>query len=230
MKRVQWVFRARAVPAERRALAEEVERMCTDLDDSARRIKLTATLEAPPRWNVLPFSRAPLALVSLDTPDTEALEASARAAGADALELALREVFEVETSEPVALPLPPRVGEWTPGCELLTLFRRKPGLSDALLIERWHGGHTPLSLEIHPLWGYIRNVVKTRAPSDATALDGIVEEFFREPRDLLNPAVFFAGPLRMVPNMVRVALDIQRFIDLKTIETYWVSERWLRLT
>lgn len=229
MERVQWVFRARSPEVDRRALVDAVERSCSRLDDSARRIKLTATLEAPPRWAVIPFSKEPVVLVSLDATEAQALETSAAAVGMDALDLAAREVFEVETSEPVPLPVAPTLGEWAPGCELLTLFRRKPGLDDATLIERWHGGHTPLSLEIHPLWGYIRNVVKRRMPSDATPLDGIVEEYFRAPRDLLNPSVFFAGPIRMVPNMIRVALDIQKFIDMKTIETYWVSERWLRL-
>ena len=139
------------------------------------------------------------------------------------------ESFTVTTATPVALPVTPELGAVTPGAELLTLFRRKKGLDDDTLIRRWHGKHTPMSLEIHPLWGYIRNVVTTRWPDSATPLDGIVEEYFEVPGNLLNPVVFFNGPVRMIPNMVRVAWDIFGFIDMRTIETYWVSERWLRL-
>ena len=32
-------------------------------------------------------------------------------------------------------------------------------LTQATFMKRWHEGHTPLSLELHPLWNYNRNVV-----------------------------------------------------------------------
>lgn len=229
-ERVQWVFRARSKNVDRQRLVAEVERACAPIDARLMpRLKLTATIEKPPRWNVIPFSSRPMALVSIGTPDRVALAEAARAARLTELETAAFESFEVTTSVPVPVPVDAKIGEPTPGVELLTLFRRRPGLDDKTFIQRWHGVHTPLSLEIHPLWGYIRNVVDARWPSDATPLDGIVEEYFERPQDLLNPVSFFNGPLMMVPNMARVALDIRRFIDLATIETYWVTERWLRV-
>ena len=227
-KRVQWVFRPRTDDFGREDIANEVLTAIRDIDAvAAPRLKLT-TAEAPPRWSVIPFSARPLVLVSVDTPDRHRLHAAALDAGLDRLDLATFERYDVRTSIPVELPDRPQVGELTPCVELLTLFRRKPGLDDEAFIRRWHGGHTPMSIEIHPLRGYIRNVMEARWPDEATPLDGIVEEYFEEPRDLLNPSVFFGGALRMLPNMVRVAWDVRGFIDLATIETYWAAERWIR--
>jgi hypothetical protein len=39
---------------------------------------------------------------------------------------------------------------------------------------------------------------------------------------------FFGGPLKMVPNMLRVANDIQGFLDMKKTETYYATEYHLR--
>ena len=228
-QRIQWVFRPRAAAFSRRQLVDAVAAACKMLGpDLAPRLKLTATLEGPPRWSVIPFSQRPLALVTIETPNAGALAATVSSAGLDRLEIASLDRYHVQTAEPVPVTLPAHTDGTTSGVELLTLFRRKPGLDDATFIERWHGGHTPLSLEIHPLRGYIRNVVQARRPETAVPLDGIVEEHFACRRDLLNPTVFFGGALLMIPNMIRVAADIRRFIDLRTLETYWVAERWLR--
>jgi len=114
--------------------------------------------------------------------------------------------------------------EMTPGVCLLTLFRRKHGISHADFIHRWHKSHTPLSLQIHPLWHYNRNVVLEPATTGSELWEGIVEEHFRKRADLLNPARFFGNPITMVPNMIRVYKDTNSFLDYKTIETYLVRE------
>ena len=229
VQRVQWVFRPHDPQADRSKLVQSVEAASLAVPASiAPRLKLTAAVEPPPKWAVIPFSARPVVVVSVDTPDRGRLQAAVVEAGVHALSGITFESYAVTTSEPVAPPGEAKAGATTPGVELLTLFRRKPGLADAAFIERWHGVHTPLSLEIHPLRGYIRNVVEARWPNDATPLDAIVEEHFAQRRDLLNPSVFFGGLLAMLPNMVRVAADIRRFIDLSTIETYWVTERWIR--
>jgi hypothetical protein len=44
----------------------------------------------------------------------------------------------------------------------------------------------------------------------------------------LNPTRFFGGTLKMVPNMLRVAKDIQGFLDMKKTETYYATEYHLR--
>lgn len=185
-------------------------------------LKLTFTEAPPPRLSVIPFSRRPVALVSVWAPDGGGQGEWARAAALEGAEVT---VYHVEESTPVAYARTWPDGERTPAAVLLTVFRRKRGLSDEELIRRWHGRHTPLSLEIHPLFGYVRNVVTS---SSGAPLDAIVEEHFRAREDLLHPHRMFGGPLRMLPNMVRVGRDIAGFIDRSSLETYLTAERWIR--
>jgi hypothetical protein len=76
-----------------------------------------------------------------------------------------------------------------------------PGGSMLTLLRRWHEGHSPLALEIHPLWNQVRNVVRAPVLPGSPPVCGIVEEQFRTREDLL---------------------------DLAALENYLVTERWLR--
>jgi hypothetical protein len=134
----------------------------------------------------------------------------------------------VEEAYPVPYDKAWSDGEPTPSPILLTMLRKKPGISPSDFIERWHEGHTPLSLVVHPLWYYQRNVVCRPVTEGADPSDGIVLEACRTRSDLLNPARFFGGALKMVPNMVRVANDIKGFLDMKKTETFYATEYHLR--
>ena len=112
----------------------------------------------------------------------------------------------------------------TPGVCLLTLFHKKPGLDRDLFMSRWHDGHTPLSLRLHPLWNYSRNVVEEVITEGSHRYDGIVEEQFRKVSDLLNPFRFFGPPFRVPGHMIEVYRDTRSFIDMKRIETYLATE------
>ena len=50
-------------------------------------------------------------------------------------------------------------GEQSPGLSITTFFDKKEGVDDDDFYRIWHGEHTPLSFEIHPLWLYVRNQV-----------------------------------------------------------------------
>ncbi len=188
-------------------------------------LKLTLTVESPPRLSVIPFARRPVALVSVESADASVTAELTALCRRDGFRLGGYRVVE---STPVAYGRLWPDGEETPGVVLLTLFNRRAGLSDEVFIERWHGSHTPLSLRIHPLWNYVRNRVEEPVVDDSPAFDAIVEEHFREPSDLMNPLRFFGGPVHMWPNMVRVLWDVRRFIDMGTMETYLVREHHLR--
>jgi hypothetical protein len=108
------------------------------------------------------------------------------------------------------------------------MLHKKPGVDWDDYIQRWHNGHTPLSLEVHPLWYYQRNVVVKPITEGAEPSDGIVLEACKTRGDLLNPARFFGGALKMVPNMLRVAKDINGFLDMKKTETFYTTEYHLR--
>jgi hypothetical protein len=85
-------------------------------------------------------------------------------------------------------------------------------------------GHTPLSLRLHPLWNYNRNVVSNTLSGQSLWYDGIVEEQFKKPSDLLNPFIFFGPPLKVPLHMYQVWMDTRSFIDMKKIETYLTVE------
>ncbi|MBI5501439.1 MAG: EthD domain-containing protein [Deltaproteobacteria bacterium] len=195
---------------------------------SPARLKLTFTADTPPRLSVIPFRRTPLALISVWTDDDGDGAAAAWADAARAAGLGAVTGYRVDESYPRAY-----ARDWpdqarTPGAGLLTLLSRKKGLGDAEFFRRWFDGHSPLSLRIHPLWCYVRNVVHSPVVPGSPALDGIVEEHFRPAQDLTNPFRFFGGLPWMPLNMLRVALDIQGFLDLRTLASWYVAEYWLK--
>ena len=191
-------------------------------------LKLTFTPCAPPRLTVIPFRRGALALVSAVPRDGDTdPEEWARTIGGTLGPVRI-DGYRVVESTPLAYARGWPDGARTPGVGLLTLFNRRPGQPDEQFFRAWHGGHTPLSLRIHPMWNYVRNVVTEPATAGTPRLDAIVEEHFRSRDDLLNPVRFFGGPLAMVPNMARVALDIRNFIDLSSMETWFVDELHVR--
>ena len=188
------------------------------------RLKLTLTEEAPPKLALFGFKKQPLASFCIwdDAGDAERFTEALRDADPSV------SGYEVEESTPVPYARSWEDGEPTPSPILLTLLHKKPGLSFDEYIRRWHGGHTPLSLEVHPLWYYVRNVVRSAVTTGADPCDGIVEEACPTRADLLNPTHFFGGALRMVPNMLRVAKDIKGFLDLSKVEVFYATEYHLR--
>ncbi len=208
-------FRERALAAGARLLAH-----------APARLKLTFTAEEPPRISVMPFRRDRLALVSIW--DEGASEAAAARWNARLLAEGAAAGYRVDESIPRAYSRDWPDGCDTPGGSMLTVLHRRAGLADADFLRRWHDGHSPLALRIHPLWNYVRNVVAAPVLSGSPTVCGIVEEQVRTRSELLDPVKFFGGGLRMVPNMLRVYLDVRGFLDVPALENYLVTERWLR--
>ena len=119
----------------------------------------------------------------------------------------------MEEAIPVAYEKNWQDGEKSPGVCLLTLFQKKKRITHETFLHRWHNSHTPLSLKIHPLWNYNRNVVTEKLHDSCFDWHGIVEEHFRTSSDLLNPVKFFGHPLIMGYNMMRVYFDTNSFLD-----------------
>ena len=113
-------------------------------------------------------------------------------------------------------------GTRSPGVTLWTAFPKPERLSDEAFFERWHGHHTPLSFEIHPLWEYTRNAVARVLSAGAPPYRAIVEERFRTLEDLTDPNRFFGAP----ENIQRVLTDIATFTDFESINTAPMSE-WI---
>jgi EthD domain len=113
-------------------------------------------------------------------------------------------------------------GTRSPGVTLWTAFPKPDRVSDEQFYARWHGSHTPLSFEIHPLWEYTRNAVARVLTAGAPPYRAIVEERFRTLEDLVDPMKFFGS----ADNIQRVLADIATFSDLESMNTAPMSE-WI---
>ncbi len=186
------------------------------------KLQLTVTDAPPPKLSLFPFKREPIAIFNVyaddPAPFTDALSGEAKSVSG----------YAVDEAYPVAYDKAWGDGEPTPSPILLTMLQKKAGVSEDEYIDRWHYGHTPLSLEVHPLWYYQRNVIVDAITEGAAHSDGIVLEACPTRGDLLNPTRFFGGTLKMVPNMLRVANDINGFLDMKKTETFYATEYHLR--
>ena len=185
-------------------------------------VKLTVTEKSPPSLTVIPYKKSKIAVISTYGgptmgPEHKLLDMQGFAG-----------LYKVTEALPVSYDKTWKDGEITPGVCLLTLFRKKQNLEYEKFIDRWHNGHTPLSLKIHPLWHYNRNVVDLTLSEEAEKFDGIVEEHCRTSSELFNPFKFFGHPLIVVPRMLKVYNDINSFIDYSSIESYLVSEYFLK--
>ncbi len=110
-------------------------------------LKVCLTLKKPPRISIIPFKKKKIAVLSVQRemgPGMGLITDSEGYIGA----------YKVEEAIPVSYSKTWKDGEPTPGECLLTLFHRKPNIDRETFIRRWHDGHTPLSLKLHPLWNY----------------------------------------------------------------------------
>jgi hypothetical protein len=184
-------------------------------------VSLTLTEATPPSLSVIPFKRKKIAVLSISGKKEGMIELTTLPKG-------FAGVYRVTEALPVSYTKDWADGQPTPGACLLTLFRKKKRIDDHTFLDRWHNSHTPLSLKIHPLWHYNRNVVDERSASTREPWDGIVEEHVIERRQLTNPFIFFGNPVTMWRNMIRVYTDTSSFLDYRTIETYLVREYWIQ--
>jgi hypothetical protein len=185
-------------------------------------LKAVFTAGPPPRLSVIPFKKGRIAAISVRHDGNSPASIVKQMPGFDG-------AYRVTEALPVAYKKTWADGRMTPGICLLTLFNRKKGLDRETFIDRWHNSHTPLSLRIHPLWNYTRNVVDSEVTPGSALWEGIVEEQFREDADLLNIFRFFGPPHVVVQRMISVYRDTNAFLDYKTIETYLAREIVFRL-
>jgi hypothetical protein len=122
-------------------------------------------------------------------------------------------------------------GERSPGVKQITMFDRRVGIDDTQFFARWHGSHTPLTFEVHPVCLYVRHAVARPLTDGVPTWRGIVEEGLRDVADLTDPMRYFsAGGSREVleRNVKRVMDDVGTFLDLESVESYPTAEYILR--
>ncbi len=185
------------------------------------RLKVNMSVEKPPRLTVLPLERTPMAMVSLTGNLERRLD--------DIHGMMIQTGGDVSSYRVTESPYVTAAKEWengtaTPGLMLLTLFQSRKGLPYEEFKRIWFEEHSPLAVTIHPLFNYVRNVVEENLSEQAFPFNGIVEEHFREERELLNPFIMFGGYTKFIPNSIRVYRHVNTFINLKTIENYICRE------
>lgn len=188
-------------------------------------LKVSLTEPGLPRPFFLPVKKRGLALLSIWVEGEPDLDALATAIGRLGFEV---NGYRVEESAYRAYDRDWPDGERTPGAALLTLFRKKAGLTREEFVRTWHEGHSPMAVKIHPLWNYLRNVVDEPVTAAAPPWGGIVEEHFREEADLEDPRRFFGSTLGMAPRLAHILGQTSTFLDLPTLENYILAEHHVR--
>jgi len=190
------------------------------------KLKVDLTEPKCPRLTVLPLRRENLAMISVW--DSQAAQPEQwRAEIADpGWEMA---GYQVTESTPRAYDRNWPDGEPSPGIVMLTLMRKNPRLSYDQFMREWFEHHTPvIALRVHPLWNYIRNVVESAVVEGSPPLDGIVEEHCRQRREVTDPRCYFGGTLGMIPNMIRVGMHANKFLQISATENYLLTEYHIR--
>lgn len=189
-----------------RAGCDAVERRLDGISFARATVHFTRVL--PPRFGLVPYRRTPIALVSLR--GTEAALTAARHALA---KLPGRlDGYVVDESVPIEPAANARA-------TLITLFRKSPRVDRATFLSRWHDEHTPMAMQIHPMVGYVRNVVRSVILEGSPPWDGIVTEDFATLEDLTTLRLF-GGGARALYNALRVGRHVSTFLDLSTIANY----------
>jgi hypothetical protein len=122
-------------------------------------------------------------------------------------------------------------GERSPGVKQITMFDKRSDIDDAQFFARWHGSHTPLTFEVHPVCLYVRHAVARAVTDGAPRWRGIVEEGLCEVEDLTDPMRYFSAgdsPDTLDHNVKRVLEDVSTFLDLGSVESYPTAEYILR--
>ncbi len=206
-----------------RVLDELVPRL---LQMGPDRLKVCLTEPRRPRLSVLPLAKGELALISVWDGQADRAGLWQEATAIPGWSVA---GYRVSESTPLAYGKSWPDGEPSPGIMMLTLMKKNPRLSREQFMREWFEYHTPrIALRVHPLWNYIRNVVESPIGEECPQLDGIVEEHCRTRSDVTNPVRYFGGPVMMVPNMIRVGLHANKFLQISAVENYLLTEYHVR--
>ena len=124
-----------------------------------------------------------------------------------------------------SVPLAWSQREWpdgvrSPGVALLTAFPKLDAIDHETFWSRWHGSHSVLTFQIHPVKRYVRNSV-ARALGEGPPADALVTESFHT-GDLLDPSRFYGVGEPELPwrdALGRINEDLATFCDMARLQT-----------
>ena len=121
-------------------------------------------------------------------------------------------------------------GSASPGATLLALFRRKPGMSHEEFRARWTE-HSKLSIRLHPLVRYHRNLIVHRMLGEGGDWDGIVEERVGSLEDLAPERFYIGeGAREWASADIATFIDVEKAMRCNLLTEYILKPpRWLRV-
>ncbi len=212
----------------RSALIDAVAPQLLDLGVRGLRINVEEPLGKSYRVGAQPDGGLLAASVSLwidSYDDRGPHEAAIRSAGAEAFGWIVAESEARSYGEHRTWP----DGERSPGLTITTFFDKKADLDDETFYRIWHGEHTPLSFEIHPLWLYVRNQVLRPITPGAPSVHGIVYEAVATDADMLDFTRFFGcaeEPERLMDQIKVVDDHMNTFGNTGTLQCVPMRE-WI---
>lgn len=115
-------------------------------------------------------------------------------------------------------------GTVSPGITLCAAFPKPVWQTDEAFYNEWQEGHTPMSLEVHPLTRYVRNAVARILTPGAPAFRAIVEERVGSLDDIANVDRFYGSE----EGMERAIAHTARFTDPGSLQGMLMSEYILK--
>jgi uncharacterized protein (TIGR02118 family) len=106
--------------------------------------------------------------------------------------------------------------------KIITLFRRRPGISHQECIEYWRSTHARLAQSDHEFWSrvrkYTQNYIVSRDGSGDPEWDGVVELWFDDQSSV--DAAFGSAETKAV-----LVADLKHFVDIDSMISVSAKER-----
>ena len=134
--------------------------------------------------------------------------------------LVLESVPTLNTEQPAP------AGERTPGANLITCIKKKPGIDYGMFRERWYIEHKEVARTTQSTFAYVRNTVVRPVTDGAPDWDGIVEESFPI-EALTDPHVWYdtGGDSELLGRRIKgMVASVDAFLDLSVLESTPMSE------
>jgi hypothetical protein len=103
-----------------------------------------------------------------------------------------------------------------PGVQMLSILNRPAAMTHDQFVDHWIDSHLALSLDTHPQWTYVRNIITKNLTPGARTFDAVCEHGFSDPEHILDPRFFYgAGSDRelLAKNQKIIGDDAAMFVD-----------------
>jgi hypothetical protein len=119
----------------------------------------------------------------------------------------------------------------TAGFQLLSILHRPDSMTHQQFVDHWVNSHLALSLDTHPQWTYVRNIITQPLNDGALPFDAVCEHGFAHPEHLTDPRYFYGAgddPELLAKNREMIGADAVRFVDTQRTRSQTTVEHVFR--